>query len=98
MHARIARFEGAEGNWDDRIEEIKDRMREGMGRGEAPIKRSLMLVDRESGTGASLIFCDSEDDLRQADQFMNQMSPPSGTGRRSSVELYEVAIDSDELR
>jgi hypothetical protein len=60
-------------------------------------KRSLMLVDRESGRGAAVVFCETEVDLRAVDEFMNNMSPPSGTGTRSSVELYEVAVDSDQL-
>jgi hypothetical protein len=95
-YARIARFEGAEGNWDERIEEIRKRMREGSGSRGAGV-RSLMLVDREGGRGASLILCESEEDLRRMDELMNSMSPPAGGGRRTSVELYEVAVDSDSL-
>jgi hypothetical protein len=101
MYVRIARFEGAEGNWDERIEEVRNRIR---GTSEAVagspmegarggIKRAMMLVDRENGRGASVIFCDSEDDLRRVDAGMNQMSPPPGGGSRASVEVYEVAVD-----
>jgi hypothetical protein len=57
----------------------------------------LMLVDRKSGQGAAVSFCETEDDLRKVDEFMNSLSPPSGSGTRSSVELYEVAVDSDQL-
>lgn len=98
MYVRIARFEGSETNWDARIAEIRERMASGMDADDRPpIKRQLMLVDRENGRGAGLSFCETEDDLRKVDEFMNSMSPPSGSGTRSSVELYEVAIDSDEL-
>jgi len=65
--------------------------------GGPPIKRSMMLVDRENGRGAAVTFCDTEDDLRKANEFMNNMSPPSGSGIRASVEMYEVAVDSDQL-
>lgn len=98
MYVRIARFEGAEENWDERIASIRERMASGMGAADMPpIKRSLMLVDREQGRGAAVTFCETEDDLRQVDEYMNNMSPPSGSGTRSSVERYEVAVDTDEL-
>jgi hypothetical protein len=98
MYVRIAQFEGAEGNWDERIAEIRERMTSGFrGADEPPIKRSLMLVDREHGRGAAVAFCETEEDLRKVDEFMSGMSPPSGSGRRTSVEMYEVALDSDQL-
>jgi len=97
MYVRIARFENAEGDWDVRIEEVRKRM---SGETDSPIaqardavKRAMMLVDRESGRGAGVIFCDSEEDLRRVDEAMNQMSPPPGGGTRVSVEMYEVAVD-----
>jgi hypothetical protein len=98
MYVRIARFEGAEGNWDERIEDVRNRMRGTSDAGpmeaaRGAVKRAMMLVDRENGRGASVIFCDSEDDLRAVDAGMNQMSPPAGGGSRSSVEVYEVAVD-----
>lgn len=98
MYARIARFEGAEGDWDERIAEVRRRM-ESSGEGTpmagaaGAVKRAMMLVDRDGGRGASLIFCETEDDLRRVDEAMNQMSPPPGGGTRSSVEVYEVAVD-----
>ena len=99
MYVRIARFEGGEANWDERIADIRERMTEGMGdqQQEVPVKRSMMLVDRAGGRGASLMFCESEDDLRKVDQFMNSMTPPAGAGSRTSVDMYEIALDSDQL-
>jgi hypothetical protein len=98
MYVRIARFENAEGNWDERIEAIRSRMRDRgedspMAEARGAVKRAMMLVDRENGRGAGLIFCESEEDLRRVDEAMNQMNPPSGGGTRSSVEMYEVAVD-----
>jgi hypothetical protein len=63
----------------------------------SPITRVLMLVDRENGRGAAVAFCESEGDLRMVDDFMNNQSLPGGSGTRSSVELYEVALDSEQL-
>ena len=98
MYVRIARFEGSEDNWDERIANIRERTAAGMAAADAPpIKRSLMLVDRANGRGAAVSFCETADDLRQVDEFMNSMSPPGGSGTRSSVELFEVAVDSDQL-
>jgi hypothetical protein len=98
MYVRIARFEGAEGNWDERIEEVRNRMRGTSDAGpmeeaRGAVKRAMMLVDRENGRGASVIFCETEDDLRRVEAGMNQMNPPPGGGTRTSVEVYEVAVD-----
>jgi hypothetical protein len=95
MYVRIARFEAVEGSAPP-IEEVRQRMQERAG-GDMPVQRGLMLVDRENGRGASLMFCETEDDLRRVDDYMNAMTPVSGAGRRASVEKYEVVLDSDEL-
>ncbi len=58
------------------------------------VKRVIALIDRKSGTSLDLTFCETEADLRAADEALNNMSPLSeASGRRSSVEMYEVAID-----
>jgi hypothetical protein len=98
MWVRIARFEGAEDNWDERIEEVGRRMRgddpdSPMTQDRGLVKRAMMLVDRENGRGAGLLFCETEDELRRLDEAMGQMNPPPGGGKRSSVEMYEVAVD-----
>jgi hypothetical protein len=96
MYVRIAGFEGNADNWDERIAEVRGRMDNPGGEGErTPFSRAMMLVDRSSGRGASVMFCDSEEDLKKVDEFMNNMSPPAGTGTRTAVEMYEVAVDSE---
>ena len=56
----------------------------------------MMLVDRRTGVGLGVTFFDDEDAMRRGDQALNEMSPPAGmTGTRSSVEMYEVAIDRE---
>ena len=97
MYVRIARFENASGDWDERIEEVRKRMSGEVDSPMAPardaVKRAMLLVDRENGRGASVTFCETEDDLRRVDQVMNEMTPPPGGGTRTSVEVYEVAVD-----
>jgi len=98
MYVRIARFEEVENNWDARITTIRERMTAARGAADGPpIKRALMLVDRENRRGAGITFCETEDDLRKVDEYMNNMSPPGGSGTRSSVELFEVVLDSEQL-
>jgi hypothetical protein len=54
----------------------------------------VQLVDRENATTLGLAFCETEDDMRRADEALNAMSPPTDAlGRRTSVEIYEVALD-----
>ena len=97
MFVRIARFENASGDWDERIEEVRKRMSgevdSPMAQARDAVKRAMMLVDRENNRGAGVIFCETEDDLRRVDQAMNEMSPPPGSGTRTAVEVYEVAVD-----
>ena len=95
MFVRIARFEGAEENWDERIAAVRERMQQGSDSDEQPpFSRALMLVDRKNGRGASVMFCETQEDLEKVDQFMNTMDAPGGTGQRVGVEMYEVAVDS----
>lgn len=98
MFVRIARFEGGDANWDERIAQIGATIRSGgqgtpMEAAASAITRTMLLVDRETNRGANVIFCETEDDLRRADEAMNQMSPADGRGARTSVEMYEVAFD-----
>jgi hypothetical protein len=98
MYVRIARFEGGDGDLDKRFSLIGEGIRAG-GQGtpfeavSGVITRAVLLVDRENNRGANLIFCETDDDLRRADEALNQMSPVGGRGPRTSVEMYEVAFD-----
>ena len=98
MYVRIARFEG--GSAAD-VDESISRVRSMMDEGSTPpgledARRSMMLVDRQTGVGLGLTFFDSDDAMRRGDQALNEMTPPADmTGRRSSVEMYEVAIDRE---
>ena len=98
MYVRIAKFEGVGGDWDERIETVRKRMTGGdeaspMDEVRGAVKRGMMLVDRDNGRGASVIFCETREDIDRVDAAMNQMTPPAGGGTRSAVEVYEVAVD-----
>jgi hypothetical protein len=98
MYARIARFEGGDRNWDEFAAGVRTDMRNrGQGTPLEPaidaIQRVVLLVDRQSNRGANLILCETEDDLRRADEALNQLTPASGRGARTSVEMYEVVLD-----
>ncbi len=98
MFIRIARFEGGD---PSRVDETISRVRSMMEEGETPpgledARRSMMLVDRKTGVGLGLTFFDDEEAMRRGDQALNEMTPPADTtGRRASVEMYEVAIDRE---
>ena len=102
MFVRVARFEGAEpsgivaeiartkegiaaakrGEWGD--------MPEGLKR----ITRHVTLIDAARGTVLDLNFCETDADLRAVDEALNGMAQlADSSGRRVSVETFEVAID-----
>ena len=104
MFVRIARFEG--GN-SAQIEEEGARIRrdlEAARRGEespeVPSELALlatrleMLVDRERGAVAVLVYAETQEQAREIDRIMDGMSPSSGEwGKRVSAEVYEVYFD-----
>lgn len=104
MYVRIARFEGGT---TTQIEEEGARIRQDLGpvtgdakTGEVPRELALlatrieMLVDRERGAVAMLVYAEDEKSIKEIDRIMNEMSPSSsGWGKRVSVDLYEVFLD-----
>jgi hypothetical protein len=98
VYVRIARFEGGDRS---RVDETIARVRSMMDEGEVPpgledARRSMMLVDRQTGVGLGLTFFDDESSMRRGDQALNAMTPPADMGgSRSSVEMYEIAIDRE---
>ncbi|HEX5640892.1 MAG TPA: hypothetical protein VFZ86_00985 [Thermoleophilia bacterium] len=104
MFVRIARFEGGT---TAQIEEEGARIRrdlEAARRGESspevPQELALlatrieMLVDRKRGTVAMLVYAETEEQIREIDRIMREMSPSSDEwGKRVSADLYEVFLD-----
>ena len=53
----------------------------------------LMLVNRETGKGLGVTLFDSEEAMRRGDEALNDMNP-GATERRTSVEFYEVPVQT----
>jgi len=94
MYARVAKWEDADaGKMRSAAEEINARSGSGPPEG-VPSKGILLLIDPDNGRGMAVSLFETEDDYRQGDETLNQMSPPGeGFGRRTGVEKYEVAVD-----
>jgi hypothetical protein len=94
MYARVARWEGANGEaLRASAEDMSSRAASGPPEG-VPAKGFLMLIDADGGRSLAISLFETMDDLRQGDQVLNAMNPgPDDVGRRTSVETYEVAVD-----
>jgi len=70
---RVARFEGgtAEG-LEAEIAQTKQHLADAKSGGLPPglegVRRVLEGIDRDGGTGVSLVFCDTEEELHNADE------------------------------
>ena len=100
MWVRVARFEGGTAaGLDAEMARSKQHLAEartgGLPAGLEGVTRVLEAINRTEGTGVALVFCESEDDLRKADQALNELTPSSDAGRRVSVGMYEVMTDQD---
>ena len=95
MYGRVATFEGDPANVDDAISRVRGEVESGnRPPGLEGAKGMMMLVNRESGKGMGVTLFDSEEDLRRGDEALNNMNP-GASGRRTSVEFYEVAVRID---
>ena len=94
MYARVARWEGADAEASRRVtKEMQERAGDGPPPG-VPAKGFTLLVDHESGRSLAIGLFETEEDLRKGDEALNAMNPSEDdTGRRLSVEMYEVAVD-----
>jgi hypothetical protein len=92
MYARIATFESDPAQVDDAIEMVRGEVS-----GDTPPglegAKMMMLVNRETGRGLGITLFDSEDAMRRGDEALNAMSP-GGSERRTSVEFYEVPVQT----
>jgi hypothetical protein len=100
MYVRIARFEGGDRNWDEFAAGIRETIRSGavgtpLETTLDAVKRVMLLADREGNRGANLVVCETEDELRRIDAAMNEVTPESGRGARTSVEMFEVILDEE---
>jgi hypothetical protein len=94
MYARVAKWEGADADGlRASADEINANADEGPPPG-VPAKKFLMLIDPEGGKSLAIVLFETEEDLRKGDETLNGMNPQrSDTGKRVSVETYEVGAD-----
>ena len=104
MHVRVARFEGVDTTrLDEDYEQFRQMVRsqeppEGMPAGvaetlRADVRRVLSLADRENGVTLDLTFTDDAEAARRVHEALDSLSPPEGSGRRTSVGTYELMLD-----
>jgi hypothetical protein len=97
MYVRVATFEGGDGaKAAARIKE-QDEANSGPPPG-VPAKKLLILNDAEGRRALAIAFFETEDDYRQGDETLNEMSPPGegepdGMGQRTAVDRYEVVLE-----
>ncbi len=93
MYVRIARFEGGDlAEADQAVARLREETQRERPPGLEGARKFQMLVDRQNGRGLGMTFYDTEEDMRRGDEALNAMNPEGGA-RRTSVEMYEVAID-----
>jgi hypothetical protein len=93
MHARIATFESDPANVDDAISMVRAEVESGETPPGLEGAKMLMLVNRETGKGVGITLFESEEAMRRGDEALNAMNP-GGTERRTSVEFYEVPVQT----
>ena len=104
MHVRVARFEGID---PESMDEMYEQFRNMVRMEERPemmpedvfetlrskVRRVLSVADRENGATVDMTFTDNAEDARQVHEALDSLSPPEGSGRRTSVATYEVMLD-----
>ena len=93
MYARIATFESDPANVDDAIRLVRGQVESGETPPGLEGAKMLMLVNRETGKGVGITLFESEEAMRRGDEALNAMNP-GGTERRTSVEFYEVPVQT----
>jgi hypothetical protein len=95
MHARVARFEGADASTiEDTAARIRQQGEEAGGPPEGvPSTGFMLLADKENGVVIAIGLFDNEDDMKKGHETLEAMSPPAGgLGQRTAVEMYEVPV------
>jgi hypothetical protein len=94
MYARVTKWDGGDGDAIRKAAgEINSRAASGPPEG-VPAKGFLLLTDADNGRTLAVSLFESEEDYRQGDETLSQMSPPDdGFGKRGAVEKYDVAVD-----
>lgn len=96
MFARVASFEGGD---TKRLSELNEERRASGSMGMPDgVRRVLVLNDDEGDRRLFIAFFDSRDAIEQAEAGFNAMGdeiPEEVRGRRTAVDVYEVAFDEE---
>ena len=104
MYVRMARFEGVDADRvDGDIEEFRRMVRmeerpewmpeETFATLREGVKRVVSMVDREAGVSIDLTFTETALAASMVHEALDSLSPPDGTGRRASVQTFELLMD-----
>ena len=93
MHARVAAFENVDTSV---VDDLLGRVRQNIDANRIPdAQGGLMLLDRVERKSLGITFFESEQKIRAAEPQFERMGdeiPEAQRGRRTSVQIYEVAI------
>ena len=93
MHARVAAFENLDTSV---VDDLLGRVRQNIDANRIPdAQGGLMLLDRVERKSLGITFFESEQKIRAAEPQFERMGdeiPEAQRGRRTSVQIYEVAI------
>jgi hypothetical protein len=93
MYARIATFESDPSTIDEAINQVRSEVESDETPAGLEGAKMMMLVDRETGKGLGVTIFDSEEAMRRGDEALNAMNP-GASERRTSVEFYEVPVQT----
>jgi hypothetical protein len=88
MYARVVRFTDVD------PARMTERMESGEGPPpDVPAKSVKAVLDESQSTAAVILFFDTEEDMRKADEALNQMDAGETPGTRASVDQGEVKVE-----
>ena len=93
MRARVATFEGEVRGpeHDEQIEQIRSEVESGNRPAGLEDAKGVLILSGEDGKRIAITLFEDDEGMRRGDAALNEMTP-AGTGTRSSVEFYEVAV------
>jgi hypothetical protein len=94
MYARVVRFTDVD---KQRIEETKAQIESGEGGGPPPgvsPKEIKVVVDESQNTAVVILFFETEEEMRAADQALSDMDAGDTPGTRASIDQGEVRVDA----
>jgi hypothetical protein len=93
MYARVATFQSDPADVDQVIGLVRTEVESEDTPEGLEGTKMLMLIDRETGKGLGVTLFESEEAMRRGDEALNAMNP-GASERRTSVEFYEVPVQT----